>query len=194
MLSPSEKRLYRRVGLQLPVQVTVNAIDNYDGRLINISPGGLAVESDAVIEIGDAVTATITDLDVIEGVVARTLPDGFSMSYRLSRSRRVALTEQILLRTNPSIAKDLSDRRRTVRHQATQSKTTCRLADGTALILKILNRSVDGMSVEASRRPPVGSEIIIGTRHGVIARHTPRGFVVIFNKETQAPERILKAI
>jgi len=50
----------------------------------------------------------------------------------------------------------------------------------------IVDSSVSGVSVDARRRPPIGSPIHVGRRAGVIVRHTPRGFVVVY--ETHATE------
>lgn len=188
------QRHFRRISLHLPARLTVNAMEEYDGKLINISPGGLAVQCAASVVIGDAVSAAITDLDVIDGTVARLLPDGFALSYRLSKKRRTALTEQIMIRTNPAYADGLQDRRRSLRHRVAKTRTSCRLPDGASMIVTILDRSVDGVAVEASRRPPVGVEITIGQKQGVVLRHTPRGFVIVFSRAERASNRILHVV
>ena len=48
------------------------------------------------------------------------------------------------------------------------------------LFVKILDRSVDGVSVDSPRRPAVGSDICIGRTRAVVMRHTMRGFVAVF--------------
>ena len=68
-----------------------------DGRLVNISPGNLAVSVAAKIVKGDAAVVSIKGLDVIEGTVARVTPDGFALSFILSKSRRQILVEKLSL-------------------------------------------------------------------------------------------------
>ena len=176
----SDARRYRRMSLNLPARIVVNAVDEYQGRLLNISPGDMALITDAKVVIGDAAVITIEGLDVIETTVARTFPDGFAVSFLLSKRRRALLTEQLMLRANPEFADGLGDRRTSPRHRDQIVRTSCRLADGTTLFVKIVDKSVNGVSIDASRRPPVGSPIHVGRRRGVIVRHTPRGFVVVY--------------
>ena len=181
----SDGRRYRRISLNLPVRIVINAVDEYEGRLLNISPGDMALITDAKVMVGDAAVVHIEDLDVIESTIARTFPDGFAVSFLLSKRRRNLLTEQLMLRANPDFADGLADRRTTLRHRDGGSRTICRLADGSSLMVTIVDTSVNGVSVDARRRPSIGSSIHVGRRRGVIVRHTPRGFVVVY-ETTQA--------
>ncbi|MEE2690400.1 MAG: PilZ domain-containing protein [Pseudomonadota bacterium] len=192
-MSKSELRRYRRVALDLPARIVVNAIDEYQGRLINISPGDLALKVEGKIVVGDAAIVYITGLDVIEGRVARVFPDGFAMSFILPKKRRIILTEQLMLRANPAFADGLADRRSSPRHQASDQRMVCRLADGSSLFVRVIDRSVDGISVDAPRKPPVGEPIHIGRERAVVIRHTARGFVAIYEpdgSQAQPPSRL----
>ncbi len=190
MLKKSEQRRYRRIALDLPARVIVNGIDEYTGRLVNISPGDLAVKLDASVVIGDAAIVYISGLDMFEGRIARVLPDGFALSFRLSRARRALLTENLMLKMNPNFSNGLSDRRTAPRHRQNGERLICRLPDGGSLFVRALDQSVDGIAVESQRRPVVGSEIHIGRLRAVIVRHTPRGFVAVYehNAEEAKPE------
>ena len=71
----------------------------------------------------------------------------------------------------------------------------CRLPNGSALFVKILDRSVDGLSVDAPRKPAVGTSIHVGRIRGTVVRHTPRGFVIVHEQgETAAEEKHLRAV
>jgi hypothetical protein len=183
-----EQRRYRRIALDLPVKITVNGIDEYEGRLLNISPGNLAVRVDANVVVGDAAVVAIKNLDVLEGCVARIMPDGFALSFILSRKRRQVLIERLMLYVNPGYADGLRDRRTSPRHPMSEQRMSCRLADGTSLFVRVLDRSVDGIAVDAPRKPPVGSVIHVGRVRAVVLRHTPRGFVAIYEREAQQPQ------
>ncbi len=195
-MAKSDARRYRRISLDLPASITVNATEEFEGRLLNISPGDFAVISDAKIVQGDAVVIRISGLDEIEATVARILPDGFAASFVLSKGRRTKLTEQLMLRVNEKYKDGLEDRRETLRHRVGQSRASCRLGDGTSLFVKIIESSANGVSVDAPRRPPIGSDIHVGRRRGVILRHTQRGFVVVYEAgaEEQPAGEILRAV
>lgn len=180
--SKSELRRFQRIPLDLPARIIVNGIDEYDGRLVNISPGDLAVTVNARIMKGDAAVIYVSGLDVIEGRIVRAFPDGFALSFLLSRRRRALLTEQLMLRANGSIAANLSDRRTAPRHPGAEQRMVCRLPDGGSLYVRVLDMSVDGVSVEAPRKPAVGSAIHVGRQKAIVIRHTPRGFVSVYER------------
>ena len=193
----NDARRYQRISLNLPARIVINAVDEYEGRLLNISPGDMALICSAQVVIGDAAVVHIDGLDVIESTVARTFPDGFATSFLLSKRRRNLLTEQLMLRANPDFAEGLGDRRSTLRHRDNSARTVCRLADGSSLFVTIVVTSVNGVSVDARRRPPIGSPIHVGRRRGVIVRHSPRGFVVVYEagqSETETAEAPSKPV
>lgn len=190
-VNKAEQRRFKRIALDLPARIIVNGIDEYDGRLVNISPGDLAVTLDAPVMKGDAAVIYVSGLDVIEGRVARTFPDGFALSFLLSRRRRTLLTEQLMLRANGSLAAGLADRRSAPRHPGAEQRMVCRLPDGGSLFVRTIDMSVDGVSVESPRKPAVGTAIHVGRQKAVVIRHTPRGFVAMYDRAAQgtdAPE------
>jgi hypothetical protein len=192
----NELRRFRRIPLDLPARVVVNTIDEYDGRLVNISPGDLAIKLDTKsIVVGDAAVVSIKGLDVIEGRVIRLTADGFALSFMLSKRRRTLLIEQLMLKANPDRAEGIKDRRSTPRHFVGEQRMACRLPDGTSLFVKLLDRSVDGVSVDSPRRPPVGSEIWIGRTRSIVMRHTMRGFVAVYEPSgLKSPAPRLRAV
>jgi hypothetical protein len=181
-LNKSENRRFQRIPLDLPARIIVNGIDEFDGQLVNISPGDLAVKVNANVVKGDAAVVYISGLDVIEGRIARTFPDGFALSFLLSRKRRTLLTEQLMLRANGPLAANLADRRTAPRHPGAEQRMVCRLPDGGSLYVRVLDMSVDGVSVEAPRKPAVGSAIHVGRQKAIVIRHTPRGFVALYER------------
>lgn len=191
-MSKSEQRRFRRIPLDLPARIIVNGIDEYDGRLVNISPGDLAVKVDAPTVKGDAAVIYVAGLDVIEGRIARTFPDGFALSFLLSRRRRTLLTEQLMLRANPNFAAGLNDRRNAPRHQAAEQRMVCRLPGGGSLFVRVLDQSVDGVAVESPRKPAVGAAIHVGRQRAIVIRHTPRGFVAVYERSVQAKDAAAK--
>lgn len=187
-MANSDLRRYRRIALDLPAHIVVNGIDEYDGRLVNISPGNLAVRVNAKTVVGDAAAVYISGLDYLEGTVVRLTPDGFALSFMLSRRRRATLTELLLLRANSAVGNDLRDRRLTPRHFIGEQRTVCRMPDGASLFVKILDRSVEGVSVDSQRKPEVGSVVHIGRSRAIVVRHTSRGFAAVYEPSSAAGE------
>jgi hypothetical protein len=196
MMPKHELRRYRRIALDLPARIVVNGIDEYEGRLVNISPGDMALKVAAKVVSGDAAVVSISGLDVIEGRVARVMPDGFAMSFLLSRRRRQMLVERLMLKANQNFSAGLGDRRSSPRHLVGEQRMVCRLPDGSSLFVRILERSADAVSVDSLRKPPAGSPIFIGRARAVVARHTPRGFVAIYERvaKESRPEPRLRAV
>ena len=184
-LNKADNRRFQRIPLELPARIIVNGIDEFDGQLVNISPGDLAVKVNANVVKGDAAVVYISGLDVIEGRIARTFPDGFALSFLLSRRRRTLLTEQLMLRANGPLAAGLGDRRTAPRHPGAEQRMVCRLPDGGSLYVRVLDMSVDGVAVEAPRKPAVGSAIHVGRQKAIVIRHTPRGFVALYERAAQ---------
>lgn len=185
-MNKAEQRRFKRIALDLPARIIVNGIDEYDGRLVNISPGDLAVTVNAPVMKGDAAVIYVSGLDVIEGRIARTFPDGFALSFLLSRRRRTLLTEQLMLRANGTLAAGLADRRSAPRHPGAEQRLVCRLPDGGSLFVRTLDMSVDGISVESPRKPAVGSAIHVGRQKAIVIRHTARGFVALYERAAPA--------
>jgi hypothetical protein len=184
-VNKAEQRRFKRIALNMPARIIINGIDEYDGRLVNISPGDLAVTVNAPIVKGDAAVIYVSGLDVIEGRIARTFPDGFALSFLLSRRRRALLTEQLMLRANGTIAAGLADRRSAPRHPGAEQRLVCRLPDGGSLFVRTIDMSVDGISVESPRKPAVGSAIHVGRQKAIVTRHTARGFVAVYERAAQ---------
>lgn len=193
-MGKSDVRRFRRVPIELPAHITVNTVDQYEGRLINISPGDMALLAETKAVPGDAVVVRIKGLDVIEGTIARVFPGGFAVSFILSKKRRAILTEKLMLFSNRAYADGLGDQRAAPRHRQASGRTITRLADGTSLYVRIIDQSVDGVSVDAAKRPPIGSEIHMERQRGVVVRHTPRGFVVVYEAARNHDQSVLRAV
>jgi len=116
----------------------------------------------------------------------RAHPGGVAMSFLLSRRRRALLTEQLMLRTNSTFADGLGDRRNAPRHPQSDQRLVCRLPNGGSLFVRAIDMSVDGVSVESPRKPAIGSPIHVGRMRAVVIRHTPRGFVAVYENVNAA--------
>ncbi|MEL6113335.1 MAG: PilZ domain-containing protein [Pseudomonadota bacterium] len=184
-----EQRRYQRIALNMPAEVVINSIDIVPATLVNVSPGGLALICDAPVQTGDTVIVYAQGLDILPGRVVRHLPDGFAASLILSRSHRKKLIEQLFMQTNEDYRDRVNERRATPRHGQGDQRNVCRLADGTGLYVKIIDMSVNGAAVDCLRKPAIGSAIRLAQRQGIVVRHTPRGFAIVFDDIPRRAEK-----
>lgn len=186
----TEARRYRRVPIDLKARAIINGNDEHFGQIVNMSPGDLFMKAEGNFVIGDAAVIYIPKFDVFEGTIARVMPDGFALSFRVSRARRAQIAERLMLCVNDHLGVKREDRRASPRHKANGQRLACRLADGSSLFVKAVDMSADAVSVVASRKPLIGSDIHVGRLRGVVLRHTSRGFVVLYDhSETATPEK-----
>lgn len=190
----SEMRRYQRIPLDLPVKAVINGIDDFDGQLVNISLGDLAIKTDAHVVIGDAAILYIETLDVIEGRIIRLLPDGFTLSFLLSRRRRKTLTDQLMAKANPNLLDSLDNQRASPRHVVGDQRMVCRLSNGASLFVRVIDMSVNGIAVEAPRKPDIGTSIHVGRMAAIVFRHTARGFVAVYQHSAQEQKPELRVI
>ncbi|MEM1192428.1 MAG: PilZ domain-containing protein [Pseudomonadota bacterium] len=184
-----DQRRYQRIALNMPAEVVINSIDIVPATLVNVSPGGLAVICETPVQTGDTVIVYARGLDILPGRVVRHLPDGFAASLILSRSHRKKLIEQLFLQTNTDYREKVSERRATPRHGQGDQRNVCRLTDGTGLYVKIIDMSVNGAAVDCLRKPAIGSAIRLAQRQGIVVRHTPRGFAIVFDDIPQRQDK-----
>lgn len=177
----NNKRRYRRVALDRPAEIIVNTIDVYVGRIVNISPGDVALQCTAEVRTGDTAIVYVRDLDILPGRIIRHLPDGFAMSLMLSKSRRAQLTEKLFVHTNTSYQSKIDERRAAPRHKKGDERSLCMLPDGSSIYVKIIDMSVNGAAIDSTRKPDIGTSVRLTQRNGVVIRHTPRGFAISFD-------------
>ncbi len=175
------KRRFRRIALNRPAEIVINAIDVYQGHIVNISPGDVALKCKSTVLIGDTAVIYVRDIDILPGRIIRHLPDGFVLSLMLSKTHQEKLTEKLFTQTNSGYQDTIDERRATPRHKKRDERSICRLADGSALFVKVIDISVTGAAVDAARKPEVGTTIRLAQRNGVVIRHTPRGFAISFD-------------
>ena len=75
----------------------------YDCSTIDVSPSGIAFQSDVSVELGERIVAYLVHLGRLEGTVARTFAGGFAIRMRLPATKRAKLAEQLTWLANRAL-------------------------------------------------------------------------------------------
>jgi hypothetical protein len=177
----AERRRYRRVRLDLPGRLFIPA----DGRedrcaVINLSPGGAAVECELVPAHGTQVVLYVDGFGRFEGTAAgRGGGKTFGIAFVCTQSKRERIAEQLTLFLNKSLGGEETLLRRHGRtHQKGFAKFT--RADGQIINCEVMDISVGGVSLKSEVRPPLGEYVLIAGLAGRIARHHDHGIGIEF--------------
>src|SRR3954447_24313011 len=123
---------------------------------------GVALRAERHGEPGEKVIVYLDHVGRLEGVVARTLPDGFALAIHASERKRDKLAAQLIWLANKEKFGLPEDRR----HQrVTPRKSVSELVtgDGQRHPCRIIDLSLSGAAVETETRPTLGAAVALGT-------------------------------
>lgn len=148
-------------------------------KLIDVSVGGVALETDIAVEENERIIAYFDDLGGLEGNVVRLFDGGFAMRLSATLHKREKLAAQItwLINRNELLG---AEERRHERARVRDRMTTLKLDEGIVIECRILDLSLSGASVGTNARPPVGATVVLGPLRCRVMRHHERGIGVQF--------------
>ena len=175
----AERRRFRRVRVDLPGRLFLPA-DSREARctVADLSPGGAAITSDLVPELGAAVVLYVDGFGRFEGTVARQNGYGFGLAFVCTPSKRERTAEQLTLFLNKALVDDSVLRR----HERSSQKGFAKFtrADGQIVHCEVMDISVGGVSLKTDIKPPIGEFVLIAQIAGRIARHHGDGVGIEF--------------
>ena len=92
--SRAERRTFQRVRIKIYGRFMLEDRTEHPCQVVDMSPGNVALRTERVGEPGEKVIAYIDHIGRIEGVITRTLPDGFAMTVIASDRKRDKLAAQ----------------------------------------------------------------------------------------------------
>ena len=110
-LAIAERRRNQRVKIRLAGRFVRSDRRELDCATIDMSPGGIALASEAVVEPGQRVIVYLNQLGRLEGTVARTFFGGFAICMKLPPAKRDKLADQLTWLANRSFLGMPEDRR-----------------------------------------------------------------------------------
>ncbi|MEQ1954367.1 PilZ domain-containing protein [Mesorhizobium yinganensis] len=179
--SPSkvERRNFQRVRVKIYGRFMLEDRTEHPCQVIDMSPGNVALRADEIGQPGEKVIAYIDHIGRVEGVVTRTMEDGFAMTIIASDRKKDKLAAQLTWLANKHEL-DLPEDRRHERVAPRDPLTTMQLTDGRQYQCRIIDLSLSGAAVEIDVKPALGVQVILGTMRGQIVRHFEDGVAVEF--------------
>ena len=176
-----EKRRFQRVRVNLLGRYMLADRREFPCQVLDMSPGGMAIVGPVSGKAGERVVAYIDHVGRLEGTIIRVLPNGFAMTIAATPRKRDKLAAQLTWLANRQIL-GLPEDRRHDRIVPRNPRSTMVLADGTAVICRIIDMSLSGAAISAEKPPEVGSLITLGKTPSRVVRHIEGGFAVEFTR------------
>ncbi len=145
-----EKRRFQRVRVNLLGRYMLADRREFPCQVLDMSPGGMAIIGPVSGIAGERVVAYIDHVGRLEGTIIRVLPNGFAMSIAATPRKRDKLAAQLTWLANRQIL-GLPEDRRHDRIVPRNPRSTMVLADGTAMVCRIIDMSLSGAAVSATR-------------------------------------------
>lgn len=178
-LATADRRRQQRVKLCVSGRFMRSTRQEFDCATIDLSPGGIAFQSDVGVELDERIVAYLDQLGRLEGTVARTFPGGFAIRMKLPATKRAKLAEQLTWLANRALL-GLSEDRRHDRIEPRNSRTTVTLASGRAFLGRLIDVSQSGAAVAVDVRPAIGERVTVGSTPAQVVRLFNDGIAVEF--------------
>ena len=186
-----ERRNFQRVRVKMYGRFMLEDRSEHACQVVDMSPGNVALRADRVGDPGEKVIAYIDHIGRVEGVVTRTMQDGFAMTVIASDRKKDKLAAQLTWLANKHEL-DLPEDRRHERVAPRNPSSVLVLTDGRQYPCRIIDLSLSGAAAEIDVKPALGVQVTLGTMRGQVVRHFEDGvaleFAVIQRPETLETE------
>jgi hypothetical protein len=178
-----ERRRHQRVRVDLLGRLMLENRQEYPCKIIDMSPGGMAVIASTPARIGERVIAYVDHLGRLEGKITRQFEGGFAMSIGATPRKRDKLAAQLTWLANRQIL-NLPEDRRHGRIIPRNPRARLILPNGTNVACRVIDMSLSGAAIAfpADQLPPLGSPVTVGKTTGRVVRHIDEGFAVEFTR------------
>lgn len=174
-----QERQFQRVDLTLFGRYMLSNRQEFPCQVLNMSPGSAAMVAPLSGDVGERVVAYIDHIGRLEGIVLRTLDNGFVMSISATERKRDKLAAKLTWLANRHEL-NLPEDRRHERVVPRQRNAEVRLEDGRTYRTRIIDLSLSGVAIELDVRPAIGTVLWVGNLRGRVVRHFDEGVAVEF--------------
>ena len=172
---------FQAVQVSFSGRLMLRSGQEFDAEITQMSPGSARMASEARPSIGERIVAYVDHIGRIEGQTWCVDEDGFGMTVEASQRKRDKIAAQLTWFANRDELSLPEDRRHT-RVRQKESASTLKLPDGRAYPCHVIDLSVSGAAVQIDVRPARGTEVMLGTMRGKVARHFDGGVAIEFAK------------
>ncbi len=148
-------------------------------QVLNMSPGGLAMQAPVAGNVGDRVVAYLDHIGRVEGKIVRAIDSGFAMTLNATPHKRDKLASQLTWLANRHVL-NLPEDRRHERVVPRNPFSRITLDDGREYKCKIIDMSLSGAAVSLDVRPAIGSAVTLGRMRARVVRHFDGGIAIEF--------------
>jgi hypothetical protein len=186
--SAAEKRNFQRVRVKIYGRFMLEDRSEHSCQVVDMSPGNVALRSDRIGDPGEKIIAYLDHIGRIEGVVTRTMEDGFAMTIIASERKRDKLAAQLTWLANKHEL-DLPEDRRHERVSPRNPMSVLHLMDGRQYQCRIIDLSLSGAALEIDVKPALGVQVMLGAMRAQVVRHFEDGVAIEF-AVVQRPETL----
>src|SRR6201991_1400000 len=152
--SAEERRRFQRVKVHLLGRYMLADRREFPCKVINMSPGGLAMLAPGIGNVGERVVAYLDHIGRVEGKITRLLDNGFAMTVAATPRKRDKLAAQLTWLANRQIL-NLPEDRRHDRVAPRNPIALLKFDDGRSMPCRIIELSLSGAAGGAETRPPL---------------------------------------
>jgi hypothetical protein len=180
----SERRRYGRVAVTLDGRYMLADGKEFDCRIVDVSPVGVALRGPLPGDLGERVIAYIEVLGRIEGVIVRrsTEAEWFAIDLRVPPNKVHKLGKRIDWLVQRQ-AEGVPERRSYERFEQDQEQTTLQLSDGREFAAGLIDESTGGAALEVDLAPRIDAAVTVGKRRAHVSRHFAGGVAVTFDRD-----------
>lgn len=187
-----ERRQHPRFAITAKGRFLAGDGTEHDCSIRDMSLGGIALNSDVEVSMGDHIIVYLDEFGRFEGNIVRIFGGGFAITTAISGPRRERLQarlDSIAKGVSPAEAEAEAKRafpRYAPKEAGMEESSVVTLEDGRTAPCRIVDMSLGGANVATELKAPLGSNVSIGRMKGRVVRHTAEGIAIEF---TDIPER-----
>ena len=174
-----ERRRFQRVRVNLLGRYMLADRREYPCQVVDMSPGGMALNAPVSGDRDERVIAYIDQIDRLEGVIARDLEHGFAMTIAATWRKRDKLAAQLTWLANRHIL-NLPEDRRHGRFSPKNPSAMLILPNGINVGCRVIDLSLSGAAIATDQRPAIGALVMLGRAQARVVRHLDDGFAIEF--------------
>lgn len=183
-----ERRRHQRVKVMLTGRFMREDRQEFPCQTVNMSPGGVALTSEAPPRVGEHIVAYIDHIGRVEGRCTRVEGKTFAMTISATLRRRDKLADQLTWFANRNIL-GLPEDRRHKRVELRNPRSILTLPDGSTIECRVVDVSLSGAAIATRTKLALGSPVTLGRTAARVVRHLDNGFALEFSR-LQSPDTL----